>query len=207
MKSPSRTKLSFFVLAGLLAVPLVAWAYLPKNCDEARAKQDFKQADIVLIGRVVKLEREVSPPAKPGGSSVVRYVATLKAGRVFLPKGAPVGGEYQVEIGSYSQRTVDETTPTSLQTHNTHPSYPLAIDGVYLVALDKVQAGGQPRWAPRSCHGSVHRLEQGVLEGPGAGAQVVLLQRGLAFRREKKADEDEHYELQEFLDLHSLEQR
>jgi len=204
MKSHALPKL---LLATLLWAPLTAYAYLPEDCDEQRARVDFQKADLVLIGRVVKIEREVMPRPRPNMAFEVRYIATLKAGQVYRPQGAPMGGEYRIVIGSYAMQAEDDTLPTSIQTHMTHPRVPLRIDGVYLIALNKVKKGiGGPFWAPRSCHGSIHSLGTGVVEGPGGGARVTLVQRGLAFKRKRRDDEAEHHELQEFLDLHGLKE-
>ncbi len=83
-----------------------AAAYFPLNCNRAHAKNDFKDAALVVIGRVTAVERfrDVSPPASKAGKkepTYFFYLATVTVGRTLKGKAKPGGWFVQLrdEVG------------------------------------------------------------------------------------------------------------
>jgi hypothetical protein len=170
----------------------IALAYFPANCNEDHAALDYTDADAIVIGRVIKIERvmtEIKEAKRKEWETA--YYATIKMGKVI--KGElKKDDEIQMLEGVYWTKEEDNTDPNWVRQANTHPSAGLKIDGVFLLFI--MHRGNQ--WTPRSCHCSIHSIESAVDEKTEKRKLVVV--RGDALeKRSKPVDLDEFLKIKQ----------
>lgn len=139
------------LIAFLILLPFCfTYAYFPANwCDEY-AKNDARDSDIILIGRVTKLERllhEINYLYREDGSVFFNFVATITIGKVLKGKGK-LDGRNTIEIGigdslfhsenlNYETLREYDTEPGWISLANTQDGYDLRLNEVYLLFLNK----------------------------------------------------------------------
>ena len=184
-----------------------AHGYYPPNCSAEYAATDFTDADAVVIARVIKIERKLSDfiqKRKNGEVTLkcVDYVATLKVGKVIRGE-AKKNDELFIYEGGYIQKEEDNSEITWVRTCGSHSRTGFQIDGVYVLFINMHRGSdGKVDWTPRSCHFSIHKLEDEINETTGTQTIVVRESLGMwgktkppvpleAFLEAKKKQADE----------------
>jgi hypothetical protein len=145
----------------VMLTAVVALAYLPGNWSDRHANEDFTRSDVVLIGRVIAINR--SQDFVPDGTNTAvafTYTASVITARVL--HGAILTNQVlTVPIGGYWQNEIDESKLTWVHQCNSQRGFDLDINGVYLLALAKIIGkAGQTNWVPRSGHRSVYEVRR-----------------------------------------------
>jgi len=165
-------------------------AYTPDAWSRDHAAADAREAKLIVIARVVSIERELSTVAVESGlrqSEVLcRYFATLEVGNVVRGDIA-TNATFRILIGEFLQDSdVNSTEPTELLRCGTHAGYPLAANAVYLVFLDPLDAERRKllglsdtdlAWAPRSGPFSLFELQKSG-DGPVLVSKKSLAEMG-----------------------------
>jgi hypothetical protein len=197
-----------------------AHGYYPLNCNDEHAQDDFKESDLVIIGRVTKTEQYKTKLSDRTEEDYVFYVATVTVGEC-LKGTAKKGDGVLFDMGGYVDRKGDDTRPTYLRTCNTHGAWGLKPDGVYLLFLAKsswdidkpVYSHRGRNWKevnfekkrvfePHSCHRSIHEIYEHRTTAPGpqvAGMKTLTITTTLHVRLYLPS-QAEGPELSEFLE-------
>ena len=153
----------------LLLLPLVlvgnVQAYFPPDCLPAHAIKDYTDSDAVVIARVIKIERKISDFTL-GGKKIksVSYMATLKVARSVRGEFKK-DDEYVLCDGGYFQKEENNLDIQYVGQCGTHARAGFQPDGIYVLFLKQHRGDdGEFFWAPRSCHRSIHKVEQAVDE-------------------------------------------
>lgn len=180
-------------------------AYYPPNCLPAHAETDYTESDAVVIARVIKMERKILefPLKRQDGKpnyKVMTYSATLKVARVVRGQ-MKKDEEFEMYDGGYVQEQEDNLKVHFIgQCNFSHSRAGFQPDGIYVLFLKRNRDdNGKDYWAPRSCHFSIHRVDEIVDEKTKVNTTVVresLGQRGdtkppvelEAFLQAKKTD-------------------
>lgn len=152
-------------------------AYYPPNCMPGHAAKDYTDSDAVVIARVIKIERKVSDFFRKNGEKkykAIAYWATLKVARV-VRGGLKKDEEIEMYDGGYLQVDEDNLKVNFVgQCNYSHSRAGFHADGIYVLFLKQSKDDdGKLYWAPRSCHFSIHKVDETVDEKTDTLTTVV----------------------------------
>jgi hypothetical protein len=155
-------------------------AFTPIECVDGQSVSDFAESPLIMIGRVVGIERFKSEVSGHQPKEDYFYLATISIGKV-LKGDAKADDNILFFMGFSYGAEGDNVRARRVVVANNHPGWPLEIDASYLICLRrsryleqteiasaKVLRDGEwqavPKlkrkdiWEPRSCHASIHRI-------------------------------------------------